>query len=191
MSSVEVPAISFVSDDSGFFGSTGDSSLVPVAITPGTYGTATDLAQITVNASGQITAISTVPFGLNLARHVCWSDTVGGAEVAGTDITFDLVLADSGDIIDEAVAGDTMTITNSGLYWCWGQIDGSTTNLRGGFAVNGVAGRVFLRSEGTSSMTPGGFQVLSLNAGDTISLRPSSNFTSTAYRQNIFLIRLS
>lgn len=93
----------FVVSDSGGWVALGSSGLPSSGVTPGTYGDSTHVAQVTVNAAGQVTAASSVAIpGVSLQV------TDGSTTVTNvTDISFSGATVSSGGagIADVAVAG--------------------------------------------------------------------------------------
>lgn len=177
---------SFRGPRKGFFGALGPG-LTNSTVTPGTYGNVSSAAQITVNDSGQITAISETP-RLDAAEAVVWDLLVPTAFALNDFVVFDRVVTDTGAIIDEVVPGSTMTISVTGVYFVFAS-SAADTNSSLQLVINGAS--TFHSVSTNANMDQLVTFTLPLTAGDTVraQIGAAANFYAT--RTNLGLWRLA
>lgn len=113
------------------------------AVTPATYGDATNVAQITIDAQGRITAAADVAISGGGGGMTDWNltGTSGTTETITDGQT--VTIAQGAGITAVSSSADTVTITNTGV----------TSNVAGaGISVSGATGAVTVTNTGVLSL---------------------------------------
>lgn len=188
MSSVRDGVRSLRSAADGFFGEDGDQDR-PSGVVPGSYGSASESLQISVASPGTLLSVTALPIAFVTGNAVSWGFVANPyAAVALVPMVFTSVRYDSGTIIDEVVAGDTMTVSATGLYYVTLAF---FTTPASGFNLN-VNGSIAFSTFNSSSTDKIISNILPLSAGDLLTVVCSANTSvNTTSGRSFSLFRLS
>lgn len=164
------------------------------AVVPGTFGSATNVAQVTVTAQGAITAASNVaiaPVPLVTAQRVLVYQNAAQVHNVGTVTIYGVVVYDPSAMFS---GGTTVTIPATGIY----DISHGISSSGGGGAVhlsiNGGAYFLLPVSFAAGNSNGDGGMTWRFNAGDTIqAVNFGAVFTNltTAYTNFLSVARVS
>lgn len=176
---------SFRSSRAGVFGQV-TGSVSSSRLVAGSFGSGTNSVVVAVNENGLVTNASEVPWASS-SGFVRWSLSGPLVVTANTPFAMDVVDADSTNIIDEAVAGNTMTVTNSGVF----MIVMHASFVAGGEVVLVVAGVPLSPRELPADSDITYIEQVSMSAGQTIQWQYNQNTTANGTtRSGIAVIRV-
>jgi hypothetical protein len=116
------------------------------AVTPATYGDATNVAQITIDAQGRITAAADVAISGGGGGMTDWNLTGSSGTTETITDGQTVTIAQGVGITAVSSSADTVTITNTGV----------TSNVAGtGIGVSGATGAVTVTNTGVTAVAPG------------------------------------
>lgn len=130
----------FVVSDAGGWVALGSSGLPDSGVTAGTYGDATHVGQVTVNAKGQVTAAANVPIsGAGTPGLVQLFDSTLSVAAAAIDTGAGGIAAGSSDLLIRVLARTTQAALSSSLALTFNNDTGTNYEIIRMTAANGGA----------------------------------------------------